>query len=38
LTIPGGVAVAVYVGAILLFKVEEINLVKGAVMAKLGKK
>lgn len=34
----GGVAAAVYVGAILLLKVEEINLVKKAVLAKLGRK
>lgn len=36
--IAGGLAAAVYVGGILLFKVEEINLVKGAVLAKLGKR
>ena len=38
LVIAGGLAVAVYVGGILLLKVEEISLVKRAVMAKLGKK
>jgi putative peptidoglycan lipid II flippase len=38
LVIAGGLAVLVYVGAILLFKIEEINMVKGIVMAKLGKK
>jgi len=36
--IAGGVAVVVYVGAILLFKVEEINLLQGVVMKKLGRK
>lgn len=36
--IVGGLATGVYVGLILLFKVEEINLLKGAVLAKLGKK
>ncbi len=36
--VAGGVAVVVYVGAVLLLKVEEIHLLKGAVMAKLGKK
>jgi putative peptidoglycan lipid II flippase len=36
--IAGGVAATVYVGTILLLRVEEINLVKRAVMAKLGKK
>ena len=38
LLIAGGLAVAVYVGAILLLKVEEIHLVRRAVLAKLGKK
>jgi putative peptidoglycan lipid II flippase len=38
LLVAGGLAAAVYVGGILLFKVEEINLVKDAVLAKLGKK
>jgi putative peptidoglycan lipid II flippase len=36
--VAGGLAVAVYIGGILLFKVEEISLVKRAVMAKLGRK
>lgn len=36
--VAGGAAIVVYIGAILLLKVEEINLVKGAVLAKLGKK
>jgi putative peptidoglycan lipid II flippase len=36
--VAGGLAVAVYIGGILLLKVEEINLVKGAVLAKLGKR
>jgi putative peptidoglycan lipid II flippase len=36
--VAGGLAVAVYVAGILLLKVEEINLVKRAVLAKLGKK
>lgn len=38
LLVAGGLAAAVYIGGILLFKVEEINLVKDAVLAKLGKK
>jgi putative peptidoglycan lipid II flippase len=38
LILAGGLAALVYLGAILLFKVEEVNLVKGVVMAKLGKK
>ncbi len=38
LLVAGGIATAIYLGAIILFKVEEINLVKGAVMAKLGKR
>jgi putative peptidoglycan lipid II flippase len=38
LLIAGAVAVGVYLGAIILFKVEEINLVKSAVLAKLGKR
>ena len=36
--IPGGAAVIVFFGGILLMKVEEISLLKQAVMAKLGKK
>ena len=36
--VAGGVATLVYFGAIMLFKVEEIRLVKTAVLAKLGKK
>ncbi|HVU71229.1 MAG TPA: oligosaccharide flippase family protein, partial [Ktedonobacteraceae bacterium] len=36
--VAGGLAVAVYIGGILLLKVEEIHLVKRAVLAKLGKK
>jgi putative peptidoglycan lipid II flippase len=38
LIVAGGLAVGVYLGGILLFKVEEINLVKRAVLARLGKK
>lgn len=38
LLVAGGLAVAVYVGGVLLLKVEEINLVKNTVLAKLGKK
>jgi len=38
LVIAGGLAVLVYVGTILLLKVEEINMVKGVILAKLGKK
>ena len=34
----GGVAAAVYFGGVLLLKVEEVSLIKGAVLAKLGKK
>jgi putative peptidoglycan lipid II flippase len=36
--VAGGAAVIVYVGAILLLKVEEIHLVKSAVLTKLGKR
>lgn len=36
--VPGGAAVIVFFGGILLMKVEEISLLKQAVMAKLGKK
>jgi putative peptidoglycan lipid II flippase len=38
LIVSGGLATVIYFGAILLFKVEEINLVKDVVMKKLGKK
>lgn len=38
LVIAGGLAAAVYFGCVLLLKVEEIHLLKGAVLAKLGKK
>lgn len=38
LVIAGGLAVATYLGGVLLLKVEEIRLLKGAVMAKLGRK
>jgi putative peptidoglycan lipid II flippase len=38
LIVVGGLAIAVYVGAVLLLKVEEIHLLKGAVLAKLGKR
>ena len=34
----GGLAVLVYLGAVLLLRIEEIGLVKDAVMAKLGRK
>jgi putative peptidoglycan lipid II flippase len=34
----GGLAVGVYIGGVLLLKVEEVGLVKGAVLAKLGRK
>ncbi|HZU02375.1 MAG TPA: lipid II flippase MurJ [Ktedonobacteraceae bacterium] len=34
----GGLASGVYVGGVLLLKVEEVGLLKGAVLAKLGKK
>lgn len=36
--VAGGAATGVYLGLILLFKVEEINLVKAAVLARLGKR
>lgn len=36
--VAGGAATAVYLGLVMLFKVEEINLVKGAVLAKLIKR
>ena len=36
--IAGSLAVAVFLGGVLLLKVEEIGLLKGAVMAKLGRK
>jgi hypothetical protein len=36
--IAGGLAVVVYLGAVLLLRIEEIGLVKGAVLAKLGRK
>lgn len=36
--IAGGLAVVVYAGAVLLFKVEEVNMLKGIVMAKLHRK
>ncbi len=36
--VAGGLAVVVFVGGVLLLKVEEIGLLKGAIMAKLGKK
>ncbi len=36
--IAGGAALVVYLGGILVFKVEEIGMLKGAVMAKLGRK
>jgi hypothetical protein len=36
--VAGGLAVLVYGGAVLLLKIEEVGLVAGAVMAKLGKK
>jgi len=38
LVVAGGLAVLVYVGAVLLFKVEEVHLVKTTVLAKLGKR
>lgn len=38
LIVAGGVASAIYFGAVLLLKVEEVHLLKGAVLAKLGKK
>lgn len=36
--VAGCVAIAVYIGAVLLLKVEEIRLLKSAIMAKLGKR
>jgi putative peptidoglycan lipid II flippase len=38
LVITGGLAVATYLGGVLLLKVEEVGMLKGAVMAKLGRK
>ena len=38
LIVAGGLASVVYFGAILLFKVEEISLLKGAILAKLGRR
>lgn len=38
LLIAGGIAVVIYFGVILLLKVEEINMLKGVVMAKLNRK
>ena len=36
--VAGGLAVVVFFGGVLLLKVEEINMLKGAVLAKLGRK
>jgi hypothetical protein len=36
--IAGGLAAGVYLGGVLLLRVEEVGLLKGVVMAKLGKK
>jgi putative peptidoglycan lipid II flippase len=36
--VAGGVAAGVYIGGVLLLRVEEVGLLKGAVMAKLGRK
>jgi hypothetical protein len=36
--IAGGLAVLVYLGVVLLLRIEEIGLVKDAVIAKLGRK
>jgi putative peptidoglycan lipid II flippase len=36
--IAGGLAVVVYLGGVLLLRIEEVGLVKGAVMAKLGRR
>ncbi len=36
--VAGGLASLVYIGGVLLLKVEEVGLVAGAVMAKLGRK
>jgi putative peptidoglycan lipid II flippase len=38
LVIAGGLAAGVYFGGVLLLKVEEVHLLKGALLAKLGKK
>ena len=38
LLVAGGLATVVYLGAIWLFKVEEVGLVKNAILAKLGKR
>lgn len=34
----GGLATGAYIGCVLLFKIEEINLLKGAILAKLGRR
>ena len=36
--VAGGLAVVVFLGGVLLLKVEEIGMLKGAVLAKLGRK
>jgi putative peptidoglycan lipid II flippase len=36
--VAGGLAAIVYIGVVLVLRVEEVALVKGAVMAKLGRK
>lgn len=36
--VAGGLAVLVYIGGVLVLRVEEVGLVKGAIMAKLGRK
>jgi len=38
LVVAGGLAAGVYFGGVLLLKVEEVHLLKGALLAKLGKK
>jgi len=38
LVVAGGLGAAVYFGGVLVLKVEEVRLLKGAVLAKLGKK
>ncbi len=38
LAVAGGLAAAIYFGGVLVLKVEEVHLLKGAVLAKLGKK
>lgn len=35
--VAGGLTAGAYIGCVILFKIEEINLLKGAILAKLGR-